>query len=585
MTELIVIHYKKSRLAMAPDEIFGIQKLYGRYKYDLIFNNDDQLIEMIAKYLKENKIIIVHFHNMVVDHPIFINDRIKKIIHYHSEPTNENISYENGIKTKLVLNQYHCLLDEYKDCNIVRNFFNWNADPVFYKNKIKISFSPSIIKEKNVYWDKGYSETISILGKIRQKHGVLIDVIINTSYANCINRKKDSHIIIDECKTGSFHKCTVEGLILGAVVFVNINEDLMNKHKKEYGQLLPIVNCDMNSLEKKLEEHILLGKKKLETLAIENRKKFLSYWNARNVCQEYDDVYDRLFIMSNKVRGVNHSKRNWGDSINSYLFKELSSQECNFITSDKIKIDDPHYLICGSIMRLSNKNSIIWGTGFISQKDSIGLGSWKNCNSIVGEKPLKICAVRGCLTKEKLNKMGIECPTVYGDPALLFKYFYNQSKEKRYKYGIIPHYVDKECNYIKSLNRSKIKIIDICIKNDGSIFDIIDEICECEIIFSSTLHGLILGDVYCKKSYYIKLSDKVEGGDFKFRDYFSSVNRKFICLCTRDLDDILKNDNANNFIDKYQYDFKFNYRSFIKSCPFIEKVKKDDMLKFYYNTE
>lgn len=570
---------------MAPDEILKVQKKHGKYNYILIYNDFSGLVGTVRKFLQENKKIIIHFHNKFINHNIFENQNIRKIIHYHSEPSNPSITLfpENNrfVDAKLVLNQYHCTLNSYNDCEPVRNFFNWNPEPIFNENKITIGYSPSVTRSVNRFWDKGYSETVLILNKIKEKYDVEIKIITNRPYNECINIKKECHIIIDECKTGSFHKCTIEGLMLGAVVFVNINEKINQRHIKEYGKTLPVVNCDLINLQNKLEEYINLGKERLEEIAIENRNKFKSYWSAQIVCQEFDNIYDRIYMNHNIVKGVNHSKKNWGDSINSYIFKELSGNNCRFFSQVQA-INSPHYIICGSIMRLSNKHSIIWGTGFISQNDSIGLGKWENKNNIVGSKPLQVCAVRGKLTRDKLIHMDIQCPEVYGDPALLFKFFYNPQSNKKYKYGIIPHYIDKDTDFIKKIISSKqpnIKVIDICVNKNGTIFDIIDQVCECEIIFSSTLHGVILGDIYCHKSYYIKLSDKVEGGDFKFRDYFTSVNRNFICLHEDEVNTMLK----NQVPEKYNYNFKFDYDSLINSCPFISNNVKEKMIEFYKN--
>lgn len=300
MGDIIVIHFKKTLLAMAPDEILKIQKLHGKYNYILIQYNFNTLIYHIKKYLNENKKIIIHFHNNFTNHQLFNNVNIMKIIHYHSEPTNSDITIlpktTKLVDKKLVLNQYHCTLDIYEDCEIVRNFFNWKAEPIFNTKTIKIGYSPSVTKSINKYYDKGYLETVSILGRTTQKYDVIVDIIVNKSYSECINRKKDCHIIIDECKTGSFHKCTIEGLMLGSLVFVNINENINKIHIKEYGQTLPVINCDLTNLENKLEEYIGFGKDKLETLAKENRNKFMEYWNAKIVCQEFDNIYSRLYI-------------------------------------------------------------------------------------------------------------------------------------------------------------------------------------------------------------------------------------------------------------------------------------------------
>ena len=64
-------------------------------------------------------------------------------------------------------------------------------------------------------------------------------------------------------------------------------------------------------------------------------------------------------------------------------------------------------------------------------------------------------------------------------------------------------------------------------------------ICSCEKILSSSLHGLIVSDAYQIPNCWIELTGKISGGHFKYYDYASSVNRKFVApLIIRSLDDL-----------------------------------------------
>jgi pyruvyltransferase len=48
---------------------------------------------------------------------------------------------------------------------------------------------------------------------------------------------------------------------------------------------------------------------------------------------------------------------------------------------------------------------------------------------------------------------------------------------------------------------------------------------ECEKIISSSLHGLIISDAYGIPNARVNVSNKLFGGDFKFIDYYKSVDR------------------------------------------------------------
>ena len=83
----------------------------------------------------------------------------------------------------------------------------------------------------------------------------------------------------------------------------------------------------------------------------------------------------------------------------------------------------------------------------------------------------------------------------------------------------MPHYVNQNHpELIKDKNRF---IIDV--KQDP--LKTIDEICSCDMIVSSSLHGIIIAEAYGIDAVWIKLSDKIIGGRFKFNDYFLGSGR------------------------------------------------------------
>ena len=142
-------------------------------------------------------------------------------------------------------------------------------------------------------------------------------------------------------------------------------------------------------------------------------------------------------------------------------------------------------------------------------------------------RPLKVCAVRGPLTRQYLLEQGIDCPEVYGDPALLLPLIYKPVRTKKYKVGIIPHICDFDSPLVGNLARQKKgkELIIIKMGDYADWHDVIDEITECEFIVSSSLHGLILSDAYGVPNVWVEFSDKVVGNGFKFRDYFASVGK------------------------------------------------------------
>lgn len=177
----------------------------------------------------------------------------------------------------------------------------------------------------------------------------------------------------------------------------------------------------------------------------------------------------------------------------------------------------PVYSCIGSVIGwYETPQTIVWGSGLISNKEHIET------------KPKQICSVRGPETRKRLLKMGINCPQKYGDPALLISRYYKATPlPKRYKIGIIPHHSDIDNSIIHCfINKYPDAVLLINLTQYEQWTDIPDMVVSCDCVLSSSLHGLIVADSYGVPNAWIKLSDKVYGGVFKFNDYFSSVQRQ-----------------------------------------------------------
>jgi pyruvyltransferase len=202
---------------------------------------------------------------------------------------------------------------------------------------------------------------------------------------------------------------------------------------------------------------------------------------------------------------------NVGDSMNDNLLFAISGKKLPVVNHRHKNINNDTILIAiGSILQWATPQTIVWGSGFISLK------------SVIHAQPLKIYAVRGPLTRQRVLDLGYECPEVYGDPALLYPRYYHPPQTKKHKIGLVAHYIDRHDAQFQRLIRSG-KFLDINVK--GNVNNVIAQINTCERIVSSSLHGLILADAYGIPSTWIKITDKVIGAGFKFRDYFASVGR------------------------------------------------------------
>lgn len=239
--------------------------------------------------------------------------------------------------------------------------------------------------------------------------------------------------------------------------------------------------------------------------------------------------------MKSKIEAIKflHRTRNWGDYLSPYIFQKLSGRRAKRIPMLRASREE-HFLTVGSVLRMADENSIVWGSGFIDHSDGLGMLHWGPAKNEVLARPRRIHAVRGKLTRKKLIDFGVDCPEVYGDPALLMpKLYYPKDRQKRYELGVIPHYTDLETGFIERLRRDpRVKVISMLRSRFEQVFErpqtyerVVDEALECHRIVSGSLHGLILADAYGIPSNWIRVNGKNVGDGFKYLDYFSSVGR------------------------------------------------------------
>lgn len=229
--------------------------------------------------------------------------------------------------------------------------------------------------------------------------------------------------------------------------------------------------------------------------------------------------------------------RNWGDDINIFLLKDLFHRNISYLYMSSLSMhyNKINYVMIGSTATmLSNSQSIIWGAGIIEEKK-------------LTVKPKKILAVRGPLTRKYFINQGVECPSVFGDPSMLVKFVYTPNFNKKYKIGIIPHYNDYDHPALDKFRKDP-SVLFIRMEGYSHWHKVIDQICSCEYIASSSLHGLIMAETYDIPNLWIELSNELMGGHFKFHDFFLSLNadRKapYTISRTTSLNDILNTKSA-----------------------------------------
>lgn len=269
---------------------------------------------------------------------------------------------------------------------------------------------------------------------------------------------------------------------------------------------------------------------------------------------------------------------NWGDDINYFFL--------NYISEDKIlplsyrtrfflwncffpwlKNERPYFAI-GSVMNMvRDPRSIIWGTGTL---DADNTTSANTCN---------VLAVRGPLTRGLLLAQNIACPEVYGDPAMLLPYYYQPSLlVKRYKLGIVTHYSDYDKPELDNIKKND-SVLVINMRGYKRWTDIVDQICSCEFVASSSLHGLIVAEAYHIPNLWIEIREPlggIESRRFKFHDFFLSIGEDrpmpFILSEYTELTDILSHK------ELYRHQHGYSIKPLVQVCPYPLKTPINEFI-------
>lgn len=238
---------------------------------------------------------------------------------------------------------------------------------------------------------------------------------------------------------------------------------------------------------------------------------------------------------------------NFGDILNKWLVEEISGRKVV-----KAKPANHVHICIGSIIKFADDKMHVWGTGAMWEHDKPSPTAYYH-------------AVRGPVTRDVVLRNGGDCPEIYGDPALLLPKFYNPTVKKKYKLGIIPHYVDYQAVKKAYPNHRVINLI------NGDPLSVVRDILECETVVSSSLHGIIAAQAYGIPAAWVQtIAGKLSGDGTKFKDYFLSTNQEpYQPFELKDLENIPKS-----------ADIDINLTQLLNVCPFY-KNSRPFVVSFY----
>ena len=223
------------------------------------------------------------------------------------------------------------------------------------------------------------------------------------------------------------------------------------------------------------------------------------------------NMFDYQPMLRRKDACYNQSRYNLGDYLGFVITSWMLEKKG--LSLDTWIPERRHLNTVGSSLLTMFQNATIWGSGV--ERDCLS-----RAVLFLSRYPLTrldIRAVRGPLTRKMMLDLGHKCPETYGDPAILMPFIYNPDVKKCYKYSVIVQLFREEKfraehpeEHIISMNTDDYKFV-------------IDEIKKSEIVYSSSLHGIILAEAYGVPAVFFR--GLLQTVDFKYKDYYASTGR------------------------------------------------------------
>lgn len=196
------------------------------------------------------------------------------------------------------------------------------------------------------------------------------------------------------------------------------------------------------------------------------------------------------------------SRPNFGDALTPWLIRRLTGQYPRFLPPLDPR---PKFLLVGSILEYAGPGCTVWGAGVLRSDEQVS-------------PEAHFLAVRGPLSRARVLACGGNCPAIFGDPALLLPRFYQPPPSVRRGVGIVAHYSEQPRLRGRWPATAELRLIDI----QDPVESVIAQVTACEMVASSSLHGLVVSHAYGVPALWIKFRDLVPNDDTKFRDYFFS---------------------------------------------------------------
>lgn len=284
---------------------------------------------------------------------------------------------------------------------------------------------------------------------------------------------------------------------------------------------------------------------------------------------------------------------NFGDALSAIVVAGLSNKEVIHAPSES---QDSRMAAIGTVGHtILHGHCKIWGTGFDASinrsKPSV------NHYTLPSNTMLEVCATRGRFSELLLQSQGIETTGIYGDPGWFAKYMVKEEVYKDWELGIIVHISELETHGLEAkVNieferykipeylQDKVKIIHTYSeRNVDGVLDKIREIKSCRRILSTSLHGLVIAEMFNIPCAWFGLSNY--GGiktplyvyeasmplDHRVRDFYTSTESHDYALTYHaHRDKVFDYEKAIDYLDKEWKPVDYNDSALFNAFPYLD---------------
>jgi len=249
---------------------------------------------------------------------------------------------------------------------------------------------------------------------------------------------------------------------------------------------------------------------------------------------------------------------NFGDALVPELIQRISGNQVRWVARDTTVSNNAGtskvFFAIGSILDQASTNNIVWGSGIMNSQKKLNASTF--------------LAVRGPISYAKVLASGFQMKPIWGDPALLCPFYFPVPKKTQTeKIALVPHYVDYDAVKNKYANNTNVLVVDL---TNPDLEEVIAQIATARMVYSSSLHGLIVAHAYGVKAKWVLFSDKLDGDDVKFNDYFMSVGIRLYKPLTESETLFEANFETDTVLPRLDLLQKVQL-NLIHSCPFIKK--------------